>query len=217
MIEKFVLIFLQIILVHIVVYFIIQMGQNIQSDFNILKFNLMKYLIFFILITLISCEQEPPIVQDPNNKTIYSGSVYMERNESEWKALPVAKYSYSNRGFYSVEFDSLSFGLLQRNLGFTDLPINHFDTIKNFTVTSGFDNIPRIYFTNIDVDVAYDVWQPVLSDSSNNWIKIDQFDTISKEVSGSFSATLVRTNGISPGFPDTMRFRKGVFNTKLMN
>lgn len=174
----------------------------------------MKKLLFF-LILFSSCEKDPQIVQDPQNRNVYSGTFYVERNGVEWKAQPTAKSNPYDKKYFSIGFDSLNFGLLQKSFAFTKLPISYFDTIKNFTNESPEIFTPKVYFANIDVDVTYDSWRLMLQDSANNWIKINKFDTITKEVEGSFSATMIRTDGHSPGQPDTLRFRKGRFATKL--
>lgn len=174
----------------------------------------MKKLILFLLL-LSSCEKDPKIIQDPNNRNVYSGTFYVERNGIEWKAQAVAHYNYTDKNYYSLFFDSLSYGYLQRSFSISTLPSNHFDTIRNFGKYIPLNFIPTFYFDNIDVDVPYDSWETLFEDSLNNWVKINKFDTITNEVEGTFSATLIRVSGISPGFPDTMRFRKGRFATKL--
>ncbi|MBP9135017.1 MAG: hypothetical protein KBF75_13400 [Saprospiraceae bacterium] len=174
----------------------------------------MKKLLF-LMILFSSCEKDSQIVQDPNNKSVYSGTFYAERNGVVWKAQPTANYNYSDKNFYNLNFDSLSSGYLQRSFSFNKLPVNHLDTIRNFGKHVPINLTPYISFDNIDVDVTYDTWEPLFEDSLNNWIKINKFDTISKEVEGTFSATMVRSRGVTFGFPDTMRFRNGRFSTKL--
>jgi len=174
----------------------------------------MKKLILLLLL-LSSCEKDPKITQDPNNKNVYSGTFYVERNGIEWKAQPTARHNYYDKNYFTLGFDSLANGFLQKGFDFTNLPVSYFDTIRKFTNEDGLHFIPLVYFSNIDVDVAYDDWIVLLQDSANNWIKINKFDTITQEVEGVFSITMIRDRGVSPNQPDTMRFRKGRFATKL--
>jgi len=69
-----------------------------------------------------------------------------------------------------------------------------------------------------DGDVLCHTYGVLESDSLNNWVKITKYDEKTKELSGEFSVTYIKTRECATlSYPDTIRIRNGVFHTKIMN
>ncbi len=64
--------------------------------------------ILLLLLLFSSCEKDPKIIQDPNNRAVYSGTFYVERNGIEWKAQATAYYNYYDKNYFTLGFDSLA-------------------------------------------------------------------------------------------------------------
>ncbi len=64
--------------------------------------------ILLLLLLFSSCEKDPKIIQDPNNRAVYSGTFYVERNGIEWKSQATAYYNYYDKNYFTLGFDSLA-------------------------------------------------------------------------------------------------------------
>jgi hypothetical protein len=69
-----------------------------------------------------------------------------------------------------------------------------------------------------DGDVGCHLFQVLEKDSLNNWVRITKYNEKTKELSGEFSVTYIKTEECATfSYPDTIRIRNGVFHTKIIN
>ena len=88
-------------------------------------------------------------------------------------------------------------------------------------VTKPFDpnKVMSTFFTlSNDGDVVCHVFHVLEKDSFNNWVRITKYNEKTKEFSGEFSVTYIKTEECATfSYPDTIRIRNRVFHTKIIN
>jgi len=77
------------------------------------------------------------------------------------------------------------------------------------------DSVERAKYYYLDQDVLYGVYKVLESDTTNA-ITISSYDSVSREIKGTFNVTFVPEHLPYPGAPDTIRFRNGQFHTKII-
>jgi hypothetical protein len=175
----------------------------------------MKQLSIAIYIALIltSCTQEP---QEPAPEGPWWGEASATKNGISWIGKPYAVTSkeYSDR--VNISIDSLM------NDYYTTKSLEIYRVPVYLGTYRIFDNLPKIndsivrakyYF--VDYDVLYGTYKVLESDSSS-FITVTSYDSVSKEVKGTFDVTLVKEISPGPNAPDTIRFRNGMFHTKVI-
>ncbi|MBK8923611.1 MAG: hypothetical protein IPM81_19315 [Saprospirales bacterium] len=69
------------------------------------------------------------------------------------------------------------------------------------------------FFNDDDFLLGY---YDVLEADSSSFMTILSYDTVTREVKGTFEATYIVKQRPYPGAPDTIRLRNGVFHTKVL-
>ncbi len=116
-------------------------------------------------------------------------------------------YNREAFGFDGVKLDNLNqqkIFLLDR--GDVSLPFNPEKVMSSFGTLSD------------DGDVLCHTYDVLEVDSLNNWVKITKYNPQTKDISGEFSVTYIKTRECATfSYPDTIRIRNGVFHTKIIN
>ena len=149
-----------------------------------------------IVISLISCKKED------KNKIITDSSFYAIKNDSEWISTSSwANYSLNDKKIVIVgdKRDSAYYQDEQLQFTFKTTDISKSNTVTNFyskwDFIVGGDAISNTY---------------IIDSSYNNLIKIDLFDTIAKQITGTFEIKLVRDKYRSD-LGETMLYKNGSF------
>ena len=67
-----------------------------------------------------------------------------------------------------------------------------------------------------DADFPIGGYTLLESDSNTNRVTLTAYDTLSKEIKGTFNLTYIFVSKPFPNYPDTLRFRNGNFHGKLI-
>jgi hypothetical protein len=147
----------------------------------------------------ISCQKED------EKKIITDSSFYAIKNDSEWiSTTSWANYSLNDKKIVIVgaKRDSKYYQDEQLLLAFKTTDISKSDTVTNFY--SEWDFI-------VGGDVISDTY--IIDSTYNNLITISLFDTIAKQVTGTFEIKLVRDKFRSD-LGETMLYKNGAFKLK---
>jgi len=149
-----------------------------------------------ISISLISCEKED------EKKIIPDFSFYAMKNDSEWISTSSwANYSLNDKKIVIVGAKGNSEYYQDEQLHFT---FKTTDISKSNTVTNFYSEWDFI----VGGDVISDTY--IIDSTYNNMIIIDLFDTIAKQVTGTFEIKLVRDKFRSD-LGETMLYKNGAF------
>jgi hypothetical protein len=167
----------------------------------------------YIALILASCTKDPT---EPAPEGPWWGDARADKNGTSWVGKPYAVTSkeYSDR--VNLSIDSLEYGYyLTKSLEIYRVPLRQgtypiFDNLPKIN-----DSIVRAKYYFVDYDVLYGTYKVLESDSSS-FITITSYDPVSKEVKGTFDVTLVKEIAPGPNAPDTIRFRNGMFHTKVI-
>ncbi|MGV8137778.1 MAG: hypothetical protein AB2L20_21420 [Mangrovibacterium sp.] len=153
-------------------------------------------LCMLIVISLISCEKED------ENKIVTDSSFYALKNDSKWISTSSwANYSLNDKKIVIVgaKRDSKYYQDEQLRLTFKTTDISESHTVTNFY--SKWDFI-------VGGDAISDTY--IIDPTYNNLIIIDSFDTIAKQVTGTFEIKLIRDKFRSD-LGETMLYKNGAF------
>ena len=173
----------------------------------------MKYFFYFALISLfLACgkNQEKPSL--PEN---YWGEASAERNGKPWATNPVCWINIVNKTNVIIELDSfINNYYLKESLIIFDIP-PFLGTYKVNKLTAAKDLNSSLSMW--DADLSIGGYTLLESDSNTNRVTLTSYDTLSKEIKGTFNLTyIVVPPGPYPDYPDTIRFRNGKFHGKLI-
>lgn len=173
----------------------------------------MRYSLFcFLAITLyISCKKDPPQPVEPSP---FWGEASATINGKVWTAQPTAVVSFPHGHGWDIAIDSFEFGILREVLGIYKLPftpgtypvINTIAQVNDSLVGGGFS-----YWTGDQSDGRY----TVLETDSSSFVTMQSYDSITKELRGTFDLTFIVFHRPYPAAPDTLRVRNGMFHTKV--
>ena len=176
----------------------------------------MKSLFLYILIfmTLFSCfgkkEEEPPL---PEN---HWGEASAQVNGAFWEAYPICRTDIFDKKSLSIKLDSFINGnYLVESLNLIYVPpvTGVYKAHKLVTATSA-QQKPYSVLTMWDYDLPLGQYDLMAGDTTN-WVSLDSYDTITKEISGRFELTFVVTKRPYANYPDTIRFRNGTYHGRL--
>lgn len=167
-------------------------------------------LIFFLLIASCGKEYQEPTISP------YWGEVTVEKNDVLWKGKPYAAVNKKFSDRLDIIIDSLDEnGLVWEALSFYKVP-SRSGTYRIFDTTSQEqDSLVGSRFYYVEVDILYGVYIVLEADSSS-FITLTSYDTVSKEVKGTFDVTFIKGVKPYPDAPDTIRLRNGNFHTKVI-
>lgn len=172
---------------------------------------LCKLLLLLFFIT--SCKKEPKI-SPPNDP--HWGEAMAGKNGILWTATP---YAAANRNVgYGLDIliDSLDeYHLLRERLSFYKVPIIPGTYLVSNTLPQTNDSLVGSALFYVDVDILYGVYDILEADSSS-FITLISYDTVTKEIKGTFDVTFIASIKPYPGAPDTLRLRNGTFHTKVI-
>jgi hypothetical protein len=178
--------------------------------------NTPKVLIVAFL-AICSCKKDK---SDP----YYFGTASMTLNGKNWYSSKVRcvalKTSPCNPDFLNLDFEVYNNqGFLREALGFRNI----FKELKtyylsptDFSDLSCKDSLPKCTYYTIgaDGDVVLDAYN--IQPNSGSFIRMDKFNSDTKELEGIFSLDLLIDSRYNPNAPDTLRVRNGKFYTKIL-
>ena len=174
-----------------------------------------SFFLFLGFITLFACKKET--IQTIVEPSPYWGTITALQNESPWSAeLFAAENNIFENGLEIVS-DQLNEGNIRKeSLGFTKIPFSPGTYPVVNTGPRDDDGLVGAGFWHVDYDVIHSSYKILESDSSS-FVTLTSYDTISQEIRGHFDLTFIKDQANPEfDFPDTIRFRNGVFHTKIL-
>ena len=176
----------------------------------------MKYLFIFLMISTIflSCKQEAPPISTLSER--YWGEASAQQNGQFWKANPVCWVDRVDDFTLVVQLDSFYSGVsgysLRESLTMAKIP----PAPGEYTVHKyqQYATKTRASLGIWDDDQPLGDYEIVEADSATNKVTILSYDTLSKEIKGTFNLTFKVTKRPYPDYPDTIRYTNGVFHGK---
>lgn len=172
-----------------------------------MKFILLVYIIFFT-----ACEKSPEPVPLPPD---YWGEASAERNGQLWTAHPACRIDIIDHTNLIVELDSFQYGnYLKESLvlnGIPPMPGTYRVFRKEFSTLTKLNSGLSLWESDQNVGL----YELVEVDSNTNRVTLLSYDTISKEIKGSFNLAFWAKDKPSPSYPDTIRLKNGKFHGKI--
>lgn len=166
-----------------------------------------------LLILLTSCEKES---QTSEQEGPWWGEAAAEKNGNPWEGNPYAVTSKNFPDRLDIFLDSLDGNNLPREaLSFYEVPLVSGTYPVLDAPPQVKDSLVRSKFYYLEVDILYGVYKILEADSSS-FITITSYDSVSKEVKGTFDVTFITEIKPYSSAPDTIRMRNGAFHTKVI-
>jgi hypothetical protein len=174
----------------------------------------MKHIFWMLAIAglYISCKDPDPA--PPTLPDDYWGEASAQKNGQLWTANPACYISIIDGKTINLQLDSFfAEYYLKEALHFSGIP---FDTgtyeVARLDITQD-ENVEAShgYF---DDDVSIGAYQ-ILETDGSNFLVLESYDILSKEIKRKFDLTFIVSKRPYPGAPDTIRFREGKFHGKL--
>jgi len=165
---------------------------------------------------MFSCKKEE---QGTLGSAEYFGVVSANQNEVDWESSePYAYENFANGTGISLSFPVYdNFERLRETLTFSKIPFSPGTyRLEDANLQEDDGKVGSFFsFDDVDLVLAYYV---VLESDSSSFITLESFDEETQEVRGTFDVTFIKRNhyDTTQEFPDTLRFRDGVFHTKLV-
>jgi hypothetical protein len=179
-------------------------------------------IIFFLVVALLQgCKKEENEVikshpgkselffNDTKTNRFRAGASYIQNNKNK----AVISFLYAINDLYSRENFTISVDKLDNTVqqrifkydrGDISIPFDPNKAMSSFNTLSE------------DGDVLCHTYDVLEKDSLNNWIKITKYNEKTRELSGEFSITYIKTRECTSfSSPDTIRIRNGVFSTTI--
>lgn len=174
----------------------------------------MKHILFFALIfILFACKKEPAKPSLPDG---YYGTASAERNGKPWTGHPACWISLADHTSISMELDSF----WQDFYGKESLQIWNIPPFVGTYKTHRYigQNLNQVYsiLSMWDSDLPLGGYNILESDSSTNVVALTSYDTLTKEIKGTFNLTFIVSGRPYPSYPDTIRMKNGQFSGKLI-
>lgn len=173
---------------------------------------LIYYLCFLGFLTFIACKKEK-IIQP--SATPYWGEMSVNKNGVAWAALPVASLNLSAGYGLNIFFDSIDqFNVLQEEVGIYKVPYNPGTYPITYTAIGKNDSLIGAQFLYAQHDLVLGYYDVLTSDTTN-YVTLLSYDSVSRELKGTFGITFIATHKPFANAPDTIRLRDGAFHTKV--
>lgn len=166
-----------------------------------------------LLLTLFSCQKksEPPIDDSP-----YWGFATALKNGQPWHAEPYAFVNINHGNGLNVGITVLdNHGLRREKIELSKVPFAPATSPVINTPPQIDDDKVGAVFLYLDEDVILGYYEILEADSSS-FVTLISYDTLSKEVRGTFDLTFIAVHKPTPDAPDTLRLRDGVFHTRVI-
>ena len=172
----------------------------------------MKYLYLLIITFCISCKKNKETTSPPD----FEGTVTAELNGEYWEANSVvALLNFATDEGINMRFRVFD-GNFYEKLTFIKVPfVVGTYPLENANSQEVDGKVGGFYSFN-DYDVVLAFYKIVEADSSS-YITLESYDEATQEVRGTFDATLFLKSHYDTAneYPDTLRFKNGVFHAKI--
>jgi hypothetical protein len=188
-----------------------------------MKNNNVYFILFFVL--LLSCRKEKIALP-----SYYWGNANAEKNGKDWaseqKNWTLTVYGILESRGARMKKDSFALlidnfnenNAMRERIGVSGIPIR-IGTYKVFNSTEAVnydrDTLTMASFTLSEQDGDVQSGYYNVLETAQNIISVDVLDTISNEVRGKFNVTFINKYPKSGLAPDTIRFKNGVYYTKI--
>lgn len=176
----------------------------------------MKYAFWALVIVAIyaNCKKNEPNTPPPLPSSFW-GDASAQKNGKPWTANPSCWIDIVDKKTINIELDSFLNGYyLTETLFFEGVPPKT-GTYKVLKWTFPKDGNLNADLTYSDADLALGDYD-ILETDSTNYLTLSSYDTLSKEIKGSFNLTFIVHKRPYSNAPDTIRFRDGKFHGKLI-
>jgi hypothetical protein len=169
-------------------------------------------IVIFLVVYLVSCKQ--PIVE-PQIPDIYWGECTATLNGESWESYPYSKMMLDRTNFIGIAGNRYNASnLLIEQLNIINIPL----AVGTYPLDhlNSQDNPCALYsYTHVDVDLAdYFIEEGVPAKGS---VTLTEYDSLSREVKGYFDCVLYLVdNSGKPDAPDSLVFKNGYFDTKIL-
>lgn len=169
--------------------------------------NNISHVFCLFLLFFASCKK--PV--DPIDPFEYSGEASAFKNGVIWTGSTYG--SISNNSIW-VTIDSIPYIGVEA-LTIAKIPLTP-GTYPVYYSLEPNDSLVTALFSYVNYD---DYWEDyiILEADSSSFMTLESYDTITREVNGKFDLTFIKKHGSNSDYPDTIRFREGIFNTKLID
>jgi hypothetical protein len=172
----------------------------------------MKFILLVSIIFFTACGKSPEPVPLPPD---YWGEVSAERNGQLWTAHPACFIDLIDKTNLVISIDSFQTGAyLKESLSLYDIPPTP-GTYRVYRREAA--NLKKLNsaLSTWESDTSTGLYQLVEADSNTNRVTLFSYDTISKEIKGSFNLTFWAKDKPFPSYPDTIRLKNGKFHGKI--
>lgn len=170
-------------------------------------------IIIVVLFFFINCKKNRS-----GDSELYFGTVTASKNGETWNAS-IYGAAFKHHSKFSIGIHKFGApGLLTEALTIHNLPKKTGTyRVLRFKYFHDTTNIYAGFWTTRDGDTPCDDYDVVEEDSASNFVKIESFNAVTKEFSGRFSVKLlIQLPKCRQNAPDTLTFRNGYFQSKLM-
>ena len=175
------------------------------------------YIIVLSILLFFSCKKEDePIVAFDS----FWGTVSALIDEVEWMSIKIYARNNTHKGEginihitnvdeFDISRNSIDFSKIPYSLG--TYRLENANLQEDDGKVGGF-----LSFNDSDVLLAY---FQILEIDSSSFITLESYDPLTNEIRGTFDATFILETqyDTSREFPDTIRFRNGIFHTKIID
>lgn len=145
----------------------------------------------------------------------YFGEVVTERNGKKWTGYTACWIDIIDQKNININLDSFENGYFLR------------ESLTLYTIPpkTGTYKVYRLAPSKTKLHSSFGVWEGDLplgeyeileADSATNTVTLSTYDTLSKEIKGTFNLSFIVTDKPYPTYPDTIRLKNGKFSGKLI-
>ena len=173
----------------------------------------MKNFVFCVFISFfLACCSDP---EKPSLPDDYWGEASAERNGKPWITNPACWIDRNDNTNIVVQLDSfIDSYYLKESLIILGIP-PFLGTYKVHKATAAIELNSSLSMWDADFPIGGYIL--LEADSNTNLVTLASYDTLSKEVKGTFNLTYVFVSKPFPDYPDTLRFKNGKFHGKILN
>jgi hypothetical protein len=171
-----------------------------------------QLLCFTFLVFLFACKKEPAKPALPEG---YYGTASAERNGKPWTAHPSCWIDLVDHTNLVVELDSLNEDFYTEESLIIDGIPPFLGTYRVYKFKIGEDHL-NANLSMWDEDQPLGYYELIESDSNTNLVSLTSYDTLSKEIKGTFNLSFIVSERPYSSYPDTIRFKNGKFSGKII-